>query len=280
VARRQHLDPQEVRIPSNVILRSLGPEPLVQIDVEGPHPLASGDVYVLCSDGLCGPLTDREIGAVASTLPPEDACRLLVDLANLQGGPDNITLLVIRLGSVESTERRAPAPAQAPWHDRMPWPLAALFLGILLALGAILLTAQEMTTVGILVFLLATVALVSGMVGLLVQSSQEKPAAPLPTETPTARVHRQELCVVDAAYLQRICKALATLETRVKEQGGDVPWSDYHECRERAEQREQAGDAPAAFREYCKALRVLADVLLRHRTKGEAFEPLWETADK
>ena len=52
-ARLQHMDPDEVEdIPSNVIHRCLGPEPLVQVDVEGPHPIEPGDVYLLCSDGL------------------------------------------------------------------------------------------------------------------------------------------------------------------------------------------------------------------------------------
>jgi protein phosphatase len=71
-ARQQRIDPTTVQnIPSNVIVRSLGPEPLVQVDIEGPHPVQDGDIYVLCSDGLSGPVSDPEIGAVASTLPPE-----------------------------------------------------------------------------------------------------------------------------------------------------------------------------------------------------------------
>src|SRR6516164_1288233 len=64
-ARRQNLDPDQVHgIPSNVIIRSLGPEPLVQVDVEGPYPILPGDVFVLCSDGLSGQVTDHELGAV------------------------------------------------------------------------------------------------------------------------------------------------------------------------------------------------------------------------
>ena len=89
-ARREQIDPSQVHdIPSNVIIRCLGPEPLVQVDVEGPHPLLAGDIFLLCSDGLSGQVPDSEIGAVASMLPPEEACRFLVDLANLRGGPDN-----------------------------------------------------------------------------------------------------------------------------------------------------------------------------------------------
>src|SRR5262249_52091887 len=85
-ARRQKMNPNQVQgIPPNVIVRSLGPEPLVQVDLEGPHPLRQGDIFLLCSDGLSGQVSDHEIGAVASVLPPAEACRFLVDLANLRG---------------------------------------------------------------------------------------------------------------------------------------------------------------------------------------------------
>jgi protein phosphatase len=84
--------------PKNVITRSLGPEPSVEVDIEGPVPVEPGDVFVLCSDGLSGPVTDREIGALASQFHPEDACRYLVHLANLRGGQDNITVVIVRIG--------------------------------------------------------------------------------------------------------------------------------------------------------------------------------------
>src|SRR5262249_42607884 len=76
IARLKHIDPSEVQdFPTNVIHRCLGPQALVQVDIEGPHPVLPGDVYVLCSDGLSGPVTDPEIGVIASVLPPEEACR-------------------------------------------------------------------------------------------------------------------------------------------------------------------------------------------------------------
>ena len=53
LARRQKIKPEELEgVPTNVIVRSLGPEAVVQVDVEGPHPLRAGDVFVLYSDGL------------------------------------------------------------------------------------------------------------------------------------------------------------------------------------------------------------------------------------
>ncbi|MDG2129107.1 MAG: protein phosphatase 2C domain-containing protein [Fuerstiella sp.] len=80
--------------PRNVITRCLGPDQNVVIDVEGPFDVRAGDQFVLCSDGLTGHVSDREIGAVASSVPPAEASRLLVNLANCRGGADNITVVV------------------------------------------------------------------------------------------------------------------------------------------------------------------------------------------
>ena len=79
-------------IPKNVITRSLGPHPTVHIDLEGPFSAQSGDMFLICSDGLSGPVTDEEIGAILHCLGPQEAAETLVDLANLRGGPDNISV--------------------------------------------------------------------------------------------------------------------------------------------------------------------------------------------
>ncbi len=82
-------------IPKNIITRCLGPNAEVQVDLEGPFPIEPGDTFLLCSDGLSGQVKDEEIGKVLACLPPSDAVRSLVDLANLNGGPDNISLRVV-----------------------------------------------------------------------------------------------------------------------------------------------------------------------------------------
>lgn len=97
-------------VPKNVITRSLGPHQTVKVDLEGPLPLAAGDRYLLCSDGLTGPLSPELIGMVLDALPPKDATQTLVDLANLLGGPDNITVMAVdvtdpdQLGDTDSCE--------------------------------------------------------------------------------------------------------------------------------------------------------------------------------
>lgn len=100
LVRRNHLSSEHanVAVPKNVITRSLGPDPNVEVDIEGPLAVEPNDVYLLCSDGLSGPVADPEIGVFAANFHPQDACRYLVSLANLRGGHDNVTVLVLRVG--------------------------------------------------------------------------------------------------------------------------------------------------------------------------------------
>jgi PPM family protein phosphatase len=55
-----------------------------------------GDVLVLCSDGLWGPVTQGAIQAAVLEFPPQQAAEKLVQLANNNMGPDNISVIVAR----------------------------------------------------------------------------------------------------------------------------------------------------------------------------------------
>ncbi|HET7551255.1 MAG TPA: Stp1/IreP family PP2C-type Ser/Thr phosphatase [Gemmatimonadaceae bacterium] len=80
----------------NIILQALGPEPSVKIDLTHQR-LSRGDVLVLCTDGLSGLVKTEEIAEVITQIPDlAAACRELVDRANEQGGPDNITVIAAR----------------------------------------------------------------------------------------------------------------------------------------------------------------------------------------
>lgn len=86
-------------IPKNVITRSLGPGAHVMVDLEGPFELELGDRYLLCSDGLTGLVDDDDLGVLMDCLPLEKLPPVLVDLANLRGGPDNITVIAVDVTS-------------------------------------------------------------------------------------------------------------------------------------------------------------------------------------
>ena len=62
-----------------------------------PLPIRKKDVLMICTDGLWGQMKADEIEKSLSSLSPDAACRALVDLAKGRGGPDNITLQLIRV---------------------------------------------------------------------------------------------------------------------------------------------------------------------------------------
>lgn len=66
---------------------------------EHPFPLEEGDILLLCTDGLWGVVGDPELARVVQANPPADACHKLVAMALERGGPDNITVLVLRISS-------------------------------------------------------------------------------------------------------------------------------------------------------------------------------------
>jgi serine/threonine protein phosphatase PrpC len=86
----------------SIITRALGPEPTVDVETF-TYPAKDGDVYLLCSDGLTGMVSEErmaEILRARSSL--EQAARELVNEANAGGGKDNITVVLFKLADEAS----------------------------------------------------------------------------------------------------------------------------------------------------------------------------------
>ena len=95
----KQLSPEEVAVfpYKNVIVRALGMRDDVEIAV-ARHDTTAGDVFLLCSDGLSGMVSDREIAETLSTVTDlDEACAKLIDRANAHGGVDNITAVLVRV---------------------------------------------------------------------------------------------------------------------------------------------------------------------------------------
>jgi serine/threonine protein phosphatase PrpC len=90
------LTPEQARLSErrNVITRSIGFQPDVDVDTGGPIELRPADVVLLCSDGLHGLLTDDDIAQVVRNYPAAEAAERLVGLGNERGGTDNISVIV------------------------------------------------------------------------------------------------------------------------------------------------------------------------------------------
>lgn len=88
---------QKDELPKNVITRALGMQDSVVVDLVPEQPVG-GDVYVLCSDGLSGMVTDDQIrDEILAHDELDKSAQALVDRANENGGDDNVTLVLLRV---------------------------------------------------------------------------------------------------------------------------------------------------------------------------------------
>jgi len=96
--KMRQLTPEEIEAfpHKNVIVRALGMKETVQVDIMN-EPSISGDVYLLCSDGLSGMVTDPQMADILSMDGSlDEKCEQLIDSANKAGGTDNITVILVR----------------------------------------------------------------------------------------------------------------------------------------------------------------------------------------
>jgi protein phosphatase len=103
------LTPEQARSSGrrNVITRSIGFLPEVEVDTGGPVELRATDVVVLCSDGLYGLLTDDDIAHVVRNYPSAEATERLIKLSNERGGTDNISVIVCGFADRTTATERA-----------------------------------------------------------------------------------------------------------------------------------------------------------------------------
>ncbi len=106
----------------NVINRSLGNKPEVEPEVHNHGKLAQGDRVLICTDGLYDGVPVEQMQDVLTRLPAQEACEMLVDLANKAGGTDNITVVLIDIISQaggESGSMPRPAAEEISEHTRV-----------------------------------------------------------------------------------------------------------------------------------------------------------------
>ena len=112
-ARRHH--------DKNVILKALGTQPDVEVSSwPAPLPLADGDAFLLCSDGLTDLVDDHELAAaVEADADCASVCQALIAAAKARGGFDNITAALVRT-TASATANAAP-PTNIAVKDTREW---------------------------------------------------------------------------------------------------------------------------------------------------------------
>ncbi len=104
---------QRQELPKNVITRALGMQSTVVVDVTTEEVLP-GDIFLLCSDGLSGMLSDEKLCEVvlAADGNLDKGCKALIQEANENGGEDNITVVLVAADNKAKTKAQSHPPAQ------------------------------------------------------------------------------------------------------------------------------------------------------------------------
>lgn len=83
----------------HILTSALGAGLEVEVDRgESGYEVQHGDDLLLCTDGLWGVISERELQTASSHTSPQACCASLVQLARQRGGPDNITVVLLRIG--------------------------------------------------------------------------------------------------------------------------------------------------------------------------------------
>ncbi len=94
------LTPDQARtsVHRHILIRAVGIEPQVQTDLKTIG-IENNDLFLLCSDGLTDMLSDEEIGLILAGTDVARIPQTLIESANRNGGKDNITAVVVKIGS-------------------------------------------------------------------------------------------------------------------------------------------------------------------------------------
>jgi serine/threonine protein phosphatase PrpC len=99
----------------NLITRALGSKPAVDVDLFTGE-IQEGDILLLCSDGLSGSVSDRQMAAIAYAESPPQAVARLIALAKEQKAEDNISALIVK--AAEAHREPAGRPPLVKADDR------------------------------------------------------------------------------------------------------------------------------------------------------------------
>ncbi|HEY1784223.1 MAG TPA: PP2C family serine/threonine-protein phosphatase [Pirellulales bacterium] len=255
-------------IPKNIITRSLGPHAEVKVDLEGPLPLEAGDTFVLCSDGLSGQVKDEQIAAILGAMSAPEAARALVDLANLHGGPDNVTVIVVRVGQLPPLN----AADEQAFHVRpVPSRSSSLpALAVWVVSGVLVLTAAGLALIrhqiGAVVSLGVAIAVPVG--------AWLRQMATAPVERTTtlsgpfgAAPYRTYDGAQAAETLIEFNQLLAQLREASREQHWLIDWPRLESLLSAAATARGTGNLPVATRQTALAISFLMDQIRQQRKK-------------
>jgi protein phosphatase len=238
----------------------------VQIDLEGPHPISEGDVYLLCSDGLTGRVEDAEIGAILASLPPAEATQALVDLANLRGGPDNVTVLV---GKAVGPELVGGAAGAQPFHRASPQPVspvAWIAWSVAAACAVAAAGAASMAQLPVAGIALGSAA-VAGVVGLVIRFGGAGAPSLGRSNALGKGPYTKSACAPSHELAQKLAATLDELREAARDGEWTIQWQPLDDSCQLAVAADQAGNYTEAVRHYCRGISYVMNELRSQNLK-------------
>jgi serine/threonine protein phosphatase PrpC len=265
-ANRLTEDQIPLSVPKNVITRSLGPNPKVEVDLEGPFPVELGDMYLLCSDGLTGLVRDEEIGTILSAMPVADAVQTLVDLAKLRGGNDNITVIAVQVGPRPALDAQPELERDQQRTSRSLRRVAFAVLAALSLLGAVAgLALQRWWPAAVCLVGAVALATLATMAGV----PRRRRAGPTPPVVRLGRgPHRVTDCRPARSLVASIAETVRSVCTSTDIDASPADRMVLQDSRLRADEALDQGDWAGALAQYGATIRAAARHL--HR---EGFPP-------
>ncbi|MBI1312932.1 serine/threonine-protein phosphatase [bacterium] len=269
LTRAGRLKPGEAFLPEakHVITRSLGPEPAADVDIDGPFIVFPGDRFLLCSDGLTGHVPDHEIGMIVHSLPPDEAARLLINLANMRGGSDNVTVVIADCGPLpEGGAAPAPETPQQPVEPAVGafWMLFFWLTILVIGIGAVLIATRHWIGGGVFT------GLGAASLFALIAHWQRKRPVPM-GNMPDTEIPPQTYREASARPTQEFLAGLARLKRELRELAADENWTIDWPAHDRAvAAAREALDrkhVARAMSEIGKAVDCLMTGLHAHRKK-------------
>jgi protein phosphatase len=88
----------------SVLTRAIGVAPTVDVEIV-THPLAPGDTYLLCSDGVYRVLSPEELATIVADggADLDRICDTIITRTNDGGGPDNCTIVLLRVDADDAS---------------------------------------------------------------------------------------------------------------------------------------------------------------------------------
>ena len=250
------------KVPKNVITRSLGPYPDCKVDVEGPFPLRTGDTFLLCSDGLTGCISDEELGSIMANMNPQEAVQVMVDLANLRGGPDNITVVIVKVKQPVPSEAGKTA-VQTPRGSSKGVSTAVIASCVVLGVSTLFLVMFLLTQRGWL-SIIPGMAAVGSLIFLLYQfvlSGAKNDHGGIGGKAlgrgPYVRVN----CPSNEAFCKHLAKLLSEVQNGVTTQNWQIDQPQLDGLVSKAESAMSQKQFPNAVNAYGRAISFLMDQL-------------------